>query len=582
MSIEARIELDIEDCERLLGRIRERISVEDHEILCRMIESLRHLTQLLETKGTTIQKLRKLMFGPTSERLRDLPVANEAAEADGDAGQGDAAPIPANVSPEEPTPDSVGVVSDTDVDAEGDGNGNGNGDGNGDGNPKPGRGRSKKRKGHGRHGASAYTGGEEITHSHPTLSAGNACPCCASGRMYIHAEPKVLVRITGGPPLAAKFHKLERLRCNLCGKVFTTPMPEEIGPKKYDETAGAMIALMKYGAGTPFFRLHTLQRHMGIPLAPSTQWEIVNDVARTCEPAFDELVRTAAQCPVIHNDDTPMKVLKKSGSTRAEGAPEEGRTGTFTTNILAVDGQRQIALFFSGNRHAGENLEALLMKRDAHRDPPIQMCDALSRNLPKVLKTIVANCNTHGRRNFVDVVNSFPDQVKYVLEELGRVYQNDNEAKRLGLSPEERMAFHRKHSAMPMSRLKKWFITQIKQKLIEPNSGLGKAIAYMLRHWKKLVRFLLVPGAPLDNNVCERALKKAILHRKNSLFYKTERGAKVGDMLMSLIYSAELAGANPFRYLTALQKFASKVSMAPARWMPWNFEETLLEEGLAV
>ncbi len=75
---------------------------------------------------------------------------------------------------------------------------------------------------------------------------------------------------------------------------------------------------------------------------------------------------------------------------------------------------------------------------------------------------------------------------------------------------------------------------------MEPNSGLGKAISYMLRQWPALTLFLREPGAPLDNNLCERALKKAILHRKNSLFYKTLNGAEVGDLYMSLIHTCEL------------------------------------------
>src|SRR5262249_16902674 len=105
------------------------------------------------------------------------------------------------------------------------------------------------------------------------------------------------------------------------------------------------------------------------------------------------------------------------------------------------------------------------------------------------------------------------------------------------------------------------------------NSGLGKAIQYLLNHWPKLTLFLREPGAPIDNNVCERALKKAILHRKNALFYRTANGARVGDLFMSLIYTAELCGANPFDYLTHLVRNGDEVAQAPAGWMPWNYQE---------
>src|SRR5262245_56961193 len=112
-----------------------------------------------------------------------------------------------------------------------------------------------------------------------------------------------------------------------------------------------------------------------------------------------------------------------------------------------------------------------------------------------------------------------------------------------------------------------------------PNSALGGAIGYMLKHWEKLTLFLRQAGAPLDNNLCERALKKAILHRKNALFYKTENGARVGDLFMSLIYTCQLNQANPFDYLTQLQRHTDQLVAGPQFWMPWNYREALTNES---
>jgi hypothetical protein len=126
-----------------------------------------------------------------------------------------------------------------------------------------------------------------------------------------------------------------------------------------------------------------------------------------------------------------------------------------------------------------------------------------------------------------------------------------------------------------MKKLQIWLEAQLADKKVEPNSGLGKAIQYMLRHWERLTLFLREPGGPPDNNLCERALKKVVLHRKNSLFYKTANGAEVGDLYMSLIYTCELNGANPFDYLTELQRHATEVTKHPAEWMPWNYRATL-------
>ena len=114
------------------------------------------------------------------------------------------------------------------------------------------------------------------------------------------------------------------------------------------------------------------------------------------------------------------------------------------------------------------------------------------------------------------------------------------------------------------------------QKLVEPNSGLGAAITYMIKHWEELTLFLRVAGAPLDNNICERALKKVILHRKNSLFFKTRFGAHVGDVFLSLIHTCELCGANAFNYLKTLLDHTAEVRTTPGNWMPWNYEAQLL------
>ena len=129
-----------------------------------------------------------------------------------------------------------------------------------------------------------------------------------------------------------------------------------------------------------------------------------------------------------------------------------------------------------------------------------------------------------------------------------------------------------------MQQLHDWLKRQLDEKLVEPNSALGGAIRYMLNHWEKLTLFLRQAGAPLDNNVCERALKKAILHRKNALFYKTQNGARVGDLFMSLIYTCQLNAVNPLEYLTQLQQHADQLVASPERWLPWNYRAALTSQ----
>jgi transposase len=429
-----------------------------------------------------------------------------------------------------------------------------------------------KPAGHGRNGANAFRGAEKVKISHPNLQSGNRCPDCGCGNVYEQKEPKVLVRIVGQAPLAATVYELERLRCNACGQIFTAEEPEGIGPEKYDETAAAMIAQLKYGSGVPFHRLEQMEDLMGIPLPASTQWEVVEEASALIKPVHDELIRQAAQGEVLHNDDTSMRVL------RLAREPSDERTGVFTSNILAVTAaHHKIALYFTGAKHAGENMAVVLKQRAEESPPPIQMCDALSRNTPKGtgVEMLVAHCLAHGRRQFVEIAPNFPEECRYVLEALGDVYYNDAMAREQSLSAEDRLRLHQKQSGPVMEQLHAWLEAQFAEKKTEPNSGLGKAITYLLRHWKGLTAFLRHAGAPLDNNICEQALKRAVLHRKNALFYKTLNGAQVGDLFMSLIHTCRLCDANSFDYVTELQRHAGELAANPAQWMPWNYRDTL-------
>jgi transposase len=426
--------------------------------------------------------------------------------------------------------------------------------------------------GHGRNGAEAFRGARKVEIAHEKLTHGDRCPECGKGNVYGQKESKVLVRIIGQAPLAATVYSLERLRCGACGQVFTAQEPEGVGEEKYDETAAAMIAQLKYGSGTPFYRLEQLEKQLGIPLPAATQWEIVEQAAQLIKPARDELIRQAAQGAVVHNDDTSMRVL------RLKRDPSDERTGVFTSGVVSIREGRRIALFFTGRQHAGENLADVLKRRNAELPSPVQMCDALSRNVPRLpegTEILLANCLAHGRRQFVEVAENFPNECRYVLEMLGQVYGHDAEAHESGLTPEERLRLHQDRSGPVMDQLRVWLETQFAERRTEPNSGLGQAIAYLLRHWWPLTLFLRKAGAPLDNNVVERALKRSVLHRKNALFYRTLNGAQVGDLYMTLIHTCQLCGINSFDYLIELQRHARELAARPAEWMPWSYRETL-------
>ncbi len=520
-----RIDLKLDELPGLLERTKQVLCPEDYTTLKVMTETLTFVARELLAKTTTLERLRRLLFDSKTEKtssvLGERASSGEPAERK--------------------------------------------------------RGAKEKKPGHGRNGSAAYTGAEKVKVTHPSLHRGDACPGCEKGRVYPLPEPATRVRITGVAPLGATLYECDRWRCNLCGDVFTAPSPEGVGEEKYDEKATSMVGLLKYGTGLPFNRIEKLQEGMGIPLPAATQWELVRDGANLLAPAHEELIHQAACGEVVHNDDTTMKVLELTGEQRAAALadPDTERTGVFTSGIVATAAGHRVALFFTGAKHAGENLSDVLARRATELPPPIQMCDALSANTAGELDTILANCMAHGRRKFVGVADNFPAECRRVLETLRDVYKNDALTKKHEMSPGDRLHFHQTQSGPLMTDLESWMKSQLAEHKVEPNSGLGEAIRYMLKHWSELTLFLRKPGAPLDNNVCERALKKAILHRKNALFYKTLNGARVGDVFMSLIHSAELNGVTPFEYLVALLRYHTQVAAAPADWMPWNYATTL-------
>jgi transposase len=532
------LDVSTQELEALLERARQQpLEPDGYEKLKAAIRTLGYVTELLENRVATLETLRRLLCQSSTEKTDQ--VLKRAG-------------IEVNEKNHKPAGQPAGKTAPP---------------------------------GHGRNGAAAYRKASRVQVRHARLASGDQCPDCERGKVYPQRDPGVLVRIKGQVPIDATVYELERLRCNLCGKIFTAEAPEGVGEQKYDATAASMIAVLRYGSGFPWNRLEGLQDSLGIPLPAATQCEIVVETAALLQPAYEELIRQAAQGEVLHNDDTSMRVLALNrAQTHAADAASE-RTGVFTSGIVSTAPGRDIALFFTGYQHAGENLADVLKHRAAELNAPIQMCDALSRNLPKLpkeLEIIVGHCLAHSRRRFVEVTPNFPEECRFVLESFREIYANDALARERNMTPEERLAFHQTHSGPVMEQLKVWLKAEFEEKKVEPNSGLGVAITYLLKHWDRLTLFLKQPGAPMDNNIAERALKRAIRHRKNSLFYKTRNGARMGDLFMSLIHSCELCDANPFDYLTKLQRHVGELKSKPSDWMPWNYRDTLQRADVCV
>jgi len=525
-----------EELDAILRNAKPALSQQQYQLLEGVLSTFVFVMLKLQNAKTSLKRFQRMLFGARTEHKRN--VLEQATASAGVEGDTDAAVIPA---PDAELP------------------------------------KRPRRPGHGRNAAAAYSGATVVECEHTELESGDRCPQCDQGRVY-DSPPKSLVKVVGQAPLGATVYRVQRLRCRLCDAVFNAPLPAAVAAlPKYDSSCASMIALLRYGSGMPHYRLEGLQASLYIPLPDATQWEIVSKAAPAPRAVFQELIRQAAQAPLLHSDDTPMRVLELMAERkRAEaGGVKPAALAINTSGLLAVLEKYKVALFFTGHEHAGKNMERVLAHRAQALQPAMQMCDALASNVAGEFTTILGNCLAHGRRQLVDIAEQFPEAARRVIEDLAEVYGHDARCREEQLSPEQRLSVHQEHSKPIMDELHLWVQAQFADRLVEPNSGLGKALQYLRNHWDELTLFLRRAGAPLDNNVCEQALKRAVLHRKGSMFYKTMTGAEVGDIYMSLIHTCRLCEVNPLDYLNALQRRAADVIADAALWLPWNFREQL-------
>ena len=545
--------------------IIERLSVyapsrSDCEILIQVLRGYFWLAAAIKEAKLSLKKLRTLLFGqgPKPATRCEPETSSVSASSCGDgevSGDGSARDEEGERSAEAGSQPASGAAAET---------------------SKPPGGH---RLGTGRLGADAYTGAERVECRHEELAVGQRCPVCGQGTLYA-LPPGVEIRIDGQALLSAIRYELAKLRCSACGQIFTAGLPEGAGATKYSPQARAVLAVGRYLLGLPLYRIAAYQAMLGVPVPDATQWDQIEVLGDCAYKVFVQMEHEAAQGELIFHDDTAVRILALMQENRALVAAAQAhglstpqdRTGMHTTALVVKVGEHTAILYYSSRRHAGENLQGLLDHRVAGLDKPLAMSDALASNaMTNEAAVIRCHCLAHGRRKFSDLAEVFPYECQVVLEVMSQVFDHDEQARKEQLNPEERLVYHQARSQPLMDGLKRWLDTQLDEHLVEPNSALGKAMGYLQRHWVTLTRFLSAPGAPLDNNLAERALKLFIRQRKNSLFYTSTHSAYIASVLTSLIATCVYAGINAVEYLVALQEHRGEVWANPTAWLPWSY-----------
>lgn len=448
-----------------------------------------------------------------------------------------------------------------------------------------------KAKGHGRRGASAFVNAKHVVHPLGAGLLGAQCPRCNQGRLTAYRE-KVVIRVVGQPLFAPELHHLKQARCRTCGRVIRAEAPSElvegIGSSYlvYDWSACAMLAVIHYFAATPLKRLESLHQGWGIPLADANQWRVIDESDDLLLPLHRALeLHGIRNATTLTLDDTGSMVVSLARQIQAEVAAlkllgqstQDVRTGINATGAIFETAAGRVILFFTGRHHAGEVLDRLLK----HRTPSpgsarlVKVTDGASKNFDHQhgKQLVEATCNAHAFLKFHDIKDKHPAEYALAGEVYKAVFDNDDEAKRQHLTPEERMLFHRTRSKPLMEKLKAMCAQKLQSKLVEPSSALWEPLTFIINQWDRLTRFYEEPGVPLDTNLVEQKLIIPVRYLAASFSYRTETGAEVGDRMMSLIATAHTNGVEPVSYLTYCLRHHEDLARQPAAYLPWAYRD---------
>jgi transposase len=461
----------------------------------------------------------------------------------------------------------------------------------GDGGDDADTGDWKPPKGHGRNGAGAYRKARHFFHALALGVIGAVCSACGLGKMNRYRE-KIVIRIIGQPLFGAEAHHYQQARCRQCGHVVRADGPacvhEGLGSDyvRYDWSAAGMLIVMHYFGGAPFKRLESLHQGWGVPMPDANQWQLVDAADDLLLPLYKALERHAIQKATnFRIDDTGSMViaLKKqiedeiAALQRLGESTKDVRTGINATGLYWETPNGPIILFYTGRHHAGEIVDRLLRHRLLASPKLVKCTDGASKNFDheQAGKLVESTCNAHALLKFRDIKDKYPAEYAQAASVYKTVFDNDDKARALGLTPVDRMLHHQRHSKPLMQELKKKCMEKIESRQVEPNSPLWEPLTFVVNQWDRLTRFCEVPGVPLDTNLVEQALIIPVRYLAGSFNYQTEDGAVVGDHLMSLIATARAHDVDPVAYLTECLRSHEDLAKRPDHYLPWVYRERL-------
>lgn len=459
----------------------------------------------------------------------------------------------------------------------------------GDGNDPP-----ADPKGHGRNGKDAYKNAQHFFYALAFGVIGAVCEECGIGKMQAYRE-KVFIRIVGQPMLAAECHHYAQARCRNCGHIVRAEGPagvfEGLGSDyvRYAWSACAMLAVLHYTSSSPFKRLESLHQGWGIPLADANQWELVSAGDDRLLPLYRALERHAIQTATnFRIDDTGSMVIALQRQITAELAALESlgestknvRTGINATGLYWETPSGPVILFYTGRHHAGEIVDQVLRHRLVNSPKLVKCTDGASKNFDHqhADKLVESTCNAHALLKFRAIKDKHPVEYAEAGKIYKQVFDNDDKARDLGLTPIDRMRFHREHSKPLMEQLRKMCEQRLASKTVEPNSPLWEPLSFVINQWDRLTQFYKTSGVPLDTNLVEQALIVPVRYQAASFNYQTQDGALVGDHFMSLIATARANGVEPVAYLAECLRCHEDLAKRPEHYLPWAFAQRL-EEG---